>query len=386
MKLSSIAASAAAAVAGVRAINFPHYAQAAIDSGLALAGLNGIAIANSHNKFGGSCNWSNVKIRKEWRYLSASERKKYIAAVQCLQSKPSVLDAGIAPGSKSLFDDFVWVHMNQTFFIHFTGNFFIWHRYFVHIYEEKLKEECGYTGASPYWEWGYDINDLRASPVFDGSDTSLGSDGEFIPGPPQVLDFGFGDPIVLEKGSGGGCLFQGPFKDLLIRLGPATQPDPSQDNPRCVKRDLNVDCGRRFATFRNTTEVILNSPDIMTFRTTVESEPGYTPPGFMGIHGGGHFMISGDPGSDAFISPGDPAFYLHHGQIDRVYWIWQMLDYNNRKGVFGTNTFLNAVPGPSANTTVEDEVHLWPLAPPIKIKHLMSTIGGEGSPLCYLYL
>jgi len=41
--------------------------------------------------------------------------------------------------------------------------------------------------------------------------------------------------------------------------------------------------------------------------------------------------MGGDPGSDPFISPGDPAFYLHHGQVDRVYWIWQNLDFANRK-------------------------------------------------------
>lgn len=246
-------------------------------------------------------------------------------------TKPSLLPEGVAPGSKSLFDDFVFVHLNQTFFIHQTGNFLIWHRYFLHIYEKKLKEECGFTGTLPYWEWGYDVNDLRASPVFDGSDTSMGSDGEFVPGGPMSIEIPFNPgPIVLAKGTGGGCLFKGPFKGMQIRLGPATQPDPTQDNPRCLSRDLNVDAGRRFATFRNTTETIIHSPTIEIFRTTLEGDPNYVPMS-LGIHGGGHFMISGDPGADAFISPGDPAFYLHHGQVDRVYWIWQMLDYENRR-------------------------------------------------------
>lgn len=54
-------------------------------------------------------------------------------------------------------------------------------------------------------------------------------------------------------------------------------------------------------------------------------------PNALGVHGGGHFIISGDPGGDAFISPGDPAFYAHHAQIDRIYWIWQMLDFDNRQ-------------------------------------------------------
>jgi tyrosinase len=280
------------------------------------------------------------------------------------------------------------------------GNFLIWHRWYIHQYELKLNA-CGYNGALPYWDWGFDVNNPRASPVFDGSDTSMGSDGEFIPGPPLSLVIpGNADPIVLAKGTGGGCVFSGPFKNMTVHLGPITQPDPTQDNPRCLKRDLNADSGRRFASFRNTTDLIVNSPNIEIFRTTMEADPNYIP-NSLGVHGGGHFIISGDPGSDAFISSGDPVFYLHHAQIDRVYWIWQMLDFENRqvrssshrlmasfstdfshKGVFGTNTLLNQPP--SANTTVEDPIDLSPIAGPVKIKTLMNTVGG--SPLCYVYL
>ena len=38
---------------------------------------------------------------------------------------------------------------------------------------------------------------------------------------------------------------------------------------------------------------------------------------------------------------------------------------------------------PSANTTVEDIIDISPLAPPIKIKDVMNTLGG---PFCYIYL
>lgn len=54
------------------------------------------------------------------------------------------------------------------------------------------------------------------------------------------------------------------------------------------------------------------------------------------------------------------------------------------QGVFGTNTLLNQPP--SANTTVEDTVDVGHIAGPMKIKNLMSTMGGGGSPLCYVYL
>lgn len=43
------------------------------------------------------------------------------------------------------------------------------------------------------------------------------------------------------------------------------------------------------------------------------------------------FYLGGDPGGDALFSPLEPAFYLHHAQIDRLYFIWQNLDWDNRQ-------------------------------------------------------
>lgn len=33
---------------------------------------------------------------------------------------------------------------------HGSAAFLAWHRYFIHIYERKLKEQCGYTGVLTY--------------------------------------------------------------------------------------------------------------------------------------------------------------------------------------------------------------------------------------------
>jgi len=79
-----------------------------------------IVSAKARRTFGGSCNLGNLKIRREWRTLSVAERKSYISAVKCLRTKPSLLAPGVAPGSKSLFDDFVVIHLQQTLFIHLT--------------------------------------------------------------------------------------------------------------------------------------------------------------------------------------------------------------------------------------------------------------------------
>lgn len=110
--------------------------------------------------------------------------------------------------------------------------------------------------------------------------------------------------------------------------------------------------------------------------------------GDLGVHGGGHYALGGDPGRDVATSPGDPAFYLHHAMIDRVWWNWQMLAgpgedrvYGER-ALMGTNTFLDNPP--SANTTLGDFVRYgYAAGPERRIRELMSTTRG---PFCYAYL
>ena len=66
MKFLSFAIASLAAASGASAINLPSFEQFAIDSGLALAGLNGIALVNSAFHYKGGCNPLNVKVRREW--------------------------------------------------------------------------------------------------------------------------------------------------------------------------------------------------------------------------------------------------------------------------------------------------------------------------------
>ena len=75
------------------------------------------------NKKRGSCNLSNVAIRREWNALSKKERKSYTDAVLCLQKKQSKTPASLIPGPRSRFDDWVGTHINQTNNIHYTGTF-----------------------------------------------------------------------------------------------------------------------------------------------------------------------------------------------------------------------------------------------------------------------
>jgi len=269
-----------------------------------------------------------------------------------------------------------------------------WHRYYIHAYEQRLNA-CGYNGALPYWEWGLDVNNIKASPVFDGSDTSVSGDGASVPHGPLILSLPGppGNTVTIPAGQGGGCVTQGPFKDMVVHLGPIALPVPGsanftgitgdffQDNPRCLRRDLSSASIKRFSSFQNTTNLILTKPNIEQFQAHLQGDPRYIL-GELGPHGGGHYGIGGNPGGDVFTSPGDPAFYLHHAQIDRIYWLWQLLDFPNRQNVWGTGTLLDQPPSP--NVTVNDSIDISPIAGPVQIKNLLNTV--TGSPLCYVYL
>ena len=219
------------------------------------------------------------------------------------------------------------------------GIFLPWHRYYTYIYDYILRNECGYTGPQPYWDWTLTYKDPRKSKIFDGSPDSMGSNGKAIPhNDTHVVAFGL-TPII-PAATGGGCVTDGPFTDYVVDLGPASyEPKVGSGtgldyNPRCLKRDVSL----IFANNTKPTDVvdlISGNDNLEAFSTFFELPAG--------LHAGGHFTIGGDPGNDPFVSAGDPIFYLHHGQVDRLWTIWQALAPEKRFGqVFGTSTAFNS--------------------------------------------
>lgn len=199
-----------------------------------------------------------------------------------------------------------------------------------------------------------------------------------------------GGAISLPPGNGGGCLTSGPFKDMVVNLGPLSptitgiKPNPQSNglgyNPRCIKRDIGNFVSTRWGRTVDVADLILLHRDIKSFQERMQGDFAN---GFLGVHSAGHFTIAGDPGGDLFASPGDPAFWLHHAMIDRVWWIWQNLDLGARiESIAGTITINNRPP--SRNGTIDDVLNLGVLAPDnISLRDLMSTVE---SPFCYIYL
>lgn len=182
-----------------------------------------------------------------------------------------------------------------------------------------------------YWDWSRSaITGVENYPVFDGSDTSISGNGAFVANQSDVNLGGNGFPdYFVAAGSGGGCITSGPFKDMSVNLGPVALPVPGgisigaayegtdfyAYNPRCLKRSFSTAINRRFANASSIVNLILKNNNIADFQINMQGVPGS---GELGVHGGGHFTMGGDPGRDPWASPGDPLFYLHHAMIDRV--------------------------------------------------------------------
>ncbi|KAI0422892.1 hypothetical protein F5X98DRAFT_105614 [Xylaria grammica] len=351
------------------------YSQDDIISGKALQQMSKTAYDTALKRLEGSksnCTKETVHVRKEWRYIPDPERIAFVKAVECLMEKPNVYPN--VTGPKSMFDSFGVLHYHLTPAVHNSAYFLLFHRLYIWTYEQKLRDMCGYKGAFPYWEWGLDAAGVEKSPIFDGSETSMGSNGAKV----NSSRGGF-----FPGGSGGGCVTAGPFKNYTVNFGPNTAADPLAANPRCLKRDLNTALCAMYASIRNTTETILESTDIESFQANIQGDFRYPAARkwALAVHGGGHFTIAGDPGSDFYFSPLEPVFYLHHGQIDRMYFIFQNLDWSKRQTMAGTITMMNQPP--SRNGTLDDILDISPVGGSFKYRQLLDTVGG--SPFCFVY-
>ncbi|KAM0810934.1 putative Tyrosinase [Seiridium cardinale] len=334
------------------------------------------------------CDILKVGIRREYSTLSDKEKLAYTSAVKCLMSKHAQTPSNQIPGAKSRYDDFVGTHINQTLSIHATGNFLSWHRYFSWAFEQALRDECGYTGYLPYWNWGKSAQDPINSPYFDGSEYSQGGNGVYTAhNCTNALSNGLN---CIPPGQGGGCVETGPYVGYNMNIS-ATFPSLEADGvvtgpwlgyqPRCLRRDVSSWVSSQWSTDDESYDILTNplyQTGIGAFQDHLQGDFAI---GYYGLHSGGHYTIGGDPGGDFFNSPNDPMFWLHHSQIDRTWWIWQNQNPVDRAfDIAGTNTVFNTPP--SANTTIEDTINLGIVREALAIKHHVSTVAG---PYCYIY-
>ncbi|KAJ5184018.1 hypothetical protein N7492_001634 [Penicillium capsulatum] len=283
------------------------------------------------------------KLRREWRQLNGTEKFNYIQAVKCVHESPSRLH----PDGR-LTDDFPWSHRLIEHYAHDAAPFLPWHRYFIHIYEMALRE-CGYQDALVYWDWTLDWKDPSQSPIWD-SELGFGGDGNT--NEEETVNHGY-------------CVKSGPFANYTVRYENGTV------NPHCLSRGFgcmdNPKSHEIDGTFLSPRFVdhAKTYPDFFNFTLALE----------MGPHNAIPNGVCGDFYS--FDAPADPVFYLHHTQLDRIWWQWQQekpsrtMEYNGPKHGHSED-----------KASLSDRLPMYGLAREPEVAEVMDT---EGGLLCYRY-
>jgi tyrosinase len=77
----------------------------------------------------------------------------------------------------------------------------------------------------------------------------------------------------------------------------------------------------QYASYERITGLLQNSANVVAFHSQLEAPDG--------LHVNPHSYIGGLQ-NNIYLSSQDPWFFIHHCMIDRVWAIWQSLDFNTR--------------------------------------------------------
>ncbi|KAK8054973.1 hypothetical protein PG993_000200 [Apiospora rasikravindrae] len=291
---------------------------------------------------------TNPTKRVEWRQLSVADQQSYIKAVLCLKTKPSKMGL-----KTSLYDDFPNVHFNYNKYIHGSAPFLPWHRYFTHVYFDALRE-CGYEGPGTHGRpppLGRHVPRDRLRRRWQRAEDGALPDGE------EQLH----------------CVTEGPFAGLRPEYLAVT-PFKMMDGGHCLFRNLpEISEPQAFQTMTSSfgpagVAQVQDSPDFAVYHTALEGGP----------HGVIHASLGGE--MNPTTSPNDPLFFLHHGQIDHLWWEWQqknasrLEDYNGKASHLGEDG--------DREVKLDDIVPMNGLAKDLTVREVMDTLHGE---LCYTY-
>ncbi|KAK6814605.1 Tyrosinase ustQ [Aspergillus parasiticus] len=285
----------------------------------------------------------NPAVRREWRSLTTSEKQNFTQAVICLASIPSTWQP-----NGTIYDDFAILHGGIGSWCHRSASFLPWHRYTLVVFEKALREHCGFTGQVPYWDWTLDWMNLANSSIFNSVD-GFGGDGDRTG--PEVV-------------GGGHCVIDGPFAGLQPILYNHTYVQ------HCIARGFRDgdQAGRISGEYYRPESIggILRKQSYVELVREVE----------IYLHNPLHQGVNGD--FLAMTAANDPLFYVHHAQLDRLWWRWQQENPDLRLKEYHGKHMYNS----TGNATLDDILMYGGFAEDIPVSRVMDTKGGF---LCYTY-
>lgn len=271
----------------------------------------------------------NIRVRTEWDSYSNSRRQGFVNAVKCLMSRAP---SGQFRQSRSRYEDLVALHQTLTPNIHGNAKFLVWHRYYVWVFEDMLRSECGFTDSIPWFDETRYAGRFQQSSLFSAQ--------------------WFG-----SVNNGGRCISNGQFANLALNIGPGTG-----NQVHCLARNgddaKTANCNSGYVNQCN------SWADYDNMRSCSEGGP----------HAWGHNGI-GAVMQDVYASPADPVFWLHHAFIDRNFRIWQNANSARLNSING-----NDVSGRAIN--MDTTINVYDFRPTVRIRDIMDT---TATTLCYRY-
>ena len=312
-------------------------------------------------------------MRLSWRDLSTDQKEHYISSVRCLLDHPTTLPPNIQPKNHtSLYSDFPWIHSHLGYETHHHAPFLPWHRYLLFVYETALRSKCNYSlSGLVYWDWTLEWDDLAHSAVFD-PDTGFGGDGDRSP------------DATVTVGNNGRCVTTGPFNDIVANFYDV------QYRPHCLSRGFRNDHGDQGVIdgallSPESVEEVLQADSYESFVVGMEEK----------LHDVIPFGIGGD--FETFTAPYDPLFYLHHTQLDRLWWMWQRRKLPERLTDYGGRRSRKPKPGDDNVARLDDMMTYGGIfgMPDVQVKSMFDTEAARGVAtgdpvepdklLCYRY-
>jgi tyrosinase len=228
--------------------------------------------------------------------MKDEDKKSWIDAVHCMHRSPSKMNK-FFPTTRHRYDDFVAFHINATGWdpgTHNNGFFMPFHRYDRHhvsmlialtpefsyllwIWENTLRDECGYKGPTPWWDWSLDTPErgghFNSSPIWDPV-LGFGGDGKWVKNITEELR----------------CVENGPWAQYNVSLTWKVDDPPIE---RCLERDFDTSLAEKSSSPKQVLKVLLQRDTYANF-----SELDFAPWGFDVKQGGphitGHIAVGGE--------------------------------------------------------------------------------------------
>lgn len=299
-----------------------------------------------------------LRVRQSYLNLSDTQLAAFVQAIKATKLIPAagrVTPPPATGGNISLYDWYVQLHVDaMRHRVHKSPWFPTWHRQYILSFENSVRNASRLPWFTlPYWDWAGDPANARGENSAVWGDKLMGGNGAKPPGPDKAGD-----------------VHDGPFQAGQWTLAVFDPSDPPPNNDQNLRRGFG-ELITPLPVQRDVDEVLSiqaydadpyddRSSYTMSFRNALEgwvTPAGHAPGVPVGMHNRAHRWVGGSMVSMA--SPNDPAFFLHHCNIDRLFAAWQ--DRNPAQQYAPPGSYPQP---PATGEKIGGDDPMWPWSPP----------------------